>query len=148
MDKKKTISWGVVAIFLQMAIYYAIWMNPYVSAISLQFSDHPAVKPYDYFGGLENWMTIRTLYNIVILAILIKLFLLVYTKIPGVGWQKGVYFGLTISLIKVVPEAFNKWTLIVYPNELIYLQLINGTIGFTLFGILIAVIYRNKEYPK
>jgi len=40
-----------------------------------------------------------------------------------------------------VPAAFNKWTLIVYPNELILLQLLNGIIGSIIFGIMVSVIY-------
>lgn len=148
IDGKKAVIWGFVAIALQMGVYYAIWMNPYVNDISLQFADHPTVKPYDYFGGLDNWMQMRTLYNIVILAILIKLFLIFYTNIPGNGWQKGLWFGLMLGVIKVIPSAFNTWTLVVYPDELITLQLINGVIGYVAFGIIIAAIYHYFDVIK
>ena len=87
-------------------------------------------------------MKLRTIFNIIFLAILIKFFLMFYDNIPGTGWKKGITFGLIISLIKVVPEAFNKWTLIVYPNELILVQLINGVIGFVIFGIVISTVYQ------
>lgn len=142
VDALKAIIWGFVAIFLQMCIYYIIWMNPFVKGLLLQFSNDPSVKPYDYFGGLENWVQLRALYNIVLLAILIKLYLMFYTNIPGTGWLKGMCFGLIIVIIKVIPEAFNKWTLIVYPNELIVLQLVNGMIGFVIFGIVVSTIYK------
>ena len=125
-----------------MLIYYVIWMNPYINNISLQFVDNPAVKPYEYFNGLQNWMLIRTIYNVVFLAVLVKLFVMFYNNIPGSGWKKGVAFGLIISLIKAVPEAINKWTLIVYPNELILLQLINGIIGLVVFGILLSTVFQ------
>ena len=142
IDNKRAIIFGLIIILIQMGVYYVIWMNPYVNSISLQFADNPTVKPYEYFGGLENWMKLRTIYNIIFLAILIKLFLMFYGNIPGTGWKKGMCFGLIISLIKVVPEAFNKWTLIVYPNELILVQFINGLIGFIVFGIVISTIYQ------
>jgi len=141
IDSKKTVIWGAIIILLQMGVYSAIWLNPYVNSISLQFSENPGVKPYDYFGSLDNWMQIRTIYNVIFLAVLIKVFLMFYENIPGSGWKKGVYFGLIITLIKAVPEAFNQWTLIVYPEELIILQLVNGALGLVIFGVLIATTY-------
>ncbi|MFC1750189.1 hypothetical protein ACFL2V_15420 [Pseudomonadota bacterium] len=141
VENKKAFIFGALIILVQMAVYSALWLNPYIDAISAQFADNPAVKPYDYFGGLDNWMRLRTLYNVVFLAILIKIFLMFYSNIPGKGWIKGIYFGLIISLIKVLPEAFNKWTLIVYPDELILLQLINGSIGLVVFGVLVSTIF-------
>ena len=138
----KAVIWGGVAILLQMGFFYIIWMNPFVNEISLQFSNHPSVKPYEYFGGLDNWMRLRTIYLIVMLAIIIKIFLMFYTNIPGCNyWQKGVSFGLFLSIIKSIPDAFNTWTLIVYPNELIILQLANGIIGYIFFGVIISTIY-------
>lgn len=126
---------------MQMGIFSALWLNPFVEGISAQFADHPSIKPYAYFGGIDNWMQLRTLYNIALLAILIKLYLMFYSNIPGAGWVKGLCFGLMISLIKTVPEAFNKWTLISYPDELILIQLINGSLGSIIFGVLVATLF-------
>lgn len=140
LNAKNTVVWGAIIIVLQMGIFYIIWMNPFVNEISLKFANNPAVKPYEYFGGLSNWMTIRTIYNIFLLAIVFKVFLMFYNNIPGHGWKKGLNFGFIISLLSVIPAAFNKWTLIVYPGELIVLQLVNGIIGVTIFGVLAAVV--------
>lgn len=87
-------------------------------------------------------MQIRTIFNIFILAVLAALFLMFYEKIPGKGWEKGVWFGLIISVVKVFPEAFNKWTLVVYPNELIILQFVNGCLGLIIFGVMLAVLFQ------
>ncbi|MDH5219180.1 MAG: hypothetical protein OEX19_15860 [Gammaproteobacteria bacterium] len=141
VDRKKAVIWGSLAILLQMAFFYAIWMNSFVADISIRFSDHPSVKPYEYFGGLDNWMFLRTVFLITMLAIMIKIFLILYSSLPGVGWKKGLYFGLMLGIIKAIPDAFNKWTLIVYPNELITLQLINGVIGYVFFGIIVSVLF-------
>jgi len=141
VNQLKAIIVGALAILLQMGFFYIIWMNPFVNDISLQFADHPAVKPYEYFGGLDNWMRLRTIYLILMLSLMIKVFLMFYTNLPGKGWQKGIYFGLILSIIKVIPDAFDTWTLIVYPNELIILQLINGSIGYVFFGLMISFLY-------
>ena len=141
VDNKKLIIFGFILIIVQLGVYSALWLNPFVEGISDQFSQSPSVKPYEYFGGLDNWMQIRTIYNVVLLAILIKIFLMFYEKLPGTGWSKGVWFGLIVSTIKVLPEAFNKWTLIVYPEQLIVLQLVNGTLGLVIFGVLISTVF-------
>lgn len=141
VDNGKAILWGSIAILAQMGFFYIIWMNPLVNGISIQFSNHPAVKPYEYFGGLDNWMFLRTVFLIAILAIFIKFFLLFYSNLPGEGWKKGLYFGLILCILKAIPDAFNKWTLIVYPDELIILQLINGVIGYVFFGVVVSMLF-------
>jgi len=149
VNSLKAVMWGGVAILLQMGFFYIIWMNPFVNEISLQFANHPSVKPYEYFGGLDNWMRLRTIYLIVMLAIMIKIFLMFYTNIPGKNyWQKGISFGLFLSIIKSIPDAFSTWTLIVYPNELIILQLVNGIIGYIFFGVIVSAIYNYFKVIK
>ena len=143
INSQKAFIWGTVAIFIQMCVYYVIWMNPYVNDISLQFGSHPSVKPYEYFGGLQNWMQLRTLYLIIMLAVLIKIYLMFYSNIPGNRWQKGLWFGSALGVVKVIPGAFNTWTLVVYPNELIQLQLINGIVGYILFGVIVSTIFNH-----
>jgi len=138
----KVLILGALAIFFQMGFFYIIWMNPFANEISIEFSNHPSVKPYEYFGGLDNWMRLRTVYLILMLAIMIKVFLMFYTNLPGSNyWQKGISFGLFLSIIKSIPDAFNTWTLIVYPNELIILQLVNGIIGYLFFGVMVSALY-------
>jgi len=141
INNKKAVIWGTVAILLQMGFYYIIWMNPFVNEISNTFADHPTVKPYEYFGGLDNWMQLRTLYLIVMMAIIIKIYLIFYSNIPGNYWQKGLLFGFILSILKSIPDAFNTWTLIVYPGELILLQMINGVIGYLFFGVMLSTLY-------
>lgn len=148
IDTKKAFTWGAVVIIIQMGVFYVIWMNPFVNEISIQFSNDTAVKPYEYFGGMDNWMQIRTIYNVVLLAVVFGIFLMFYTNIPGNGWKKGANYGLILSLLSVIPAAFNKWTLIVYPNELIILQLVNGIIGVIVFGILSSLVCQKFSIIK
>lgn len=139
----KTYFWGIIIILLQLGVFYLIWMNPFVNEISLSFADNPAVKPYEHFGGLNNWMSIRLIYNIALLVILYKVFLMFYNNVPGQGWKKGINYGLIISLVSIIPAVYNKWALVVYPNELILFQLINGVVSMTISGVLMAVISQN-----
>ena len=145
----RAVIWGGIAILLQMGFFYIIWMNPFVNGISAEFSNHPSVKRYEYFGGLDNWMRLRTVYLILMLSIMIKIFLMFYTNLPGSNyWKKGVSFGIFLSIIKSIPDAFSTWTLIVYPSELIILQLVNGVIGYIFFGVMVSTIFHYSSVIK
>jgi len=136
---KKLLILGSLIIILQMCIYSLLWMNPWVKDLTQSFNQHASVKPFEYFGGVNNWMIIRTLYHIIFHALFIALFIRFYHCIPGYHWKKGLYFSLFVCAIKTIPEAFNKWTLIAYPETLIILQLINNVIGLVIFGIILAI---------
>jgi hypothetical protein len=99
----------------------------------------------DYFGGLGNWLLLTFLFGIFFTILIIALYLLLYDRIPGTGWQKGVAFGLMVGFIKAVPEAFNQWMIFDYPTILIVVQLINTLLGLTLFGLLLAVVFEKLK---
>jgi hypothetical protein len=69
------------------------------------------------------------------------LYLVLYNGLPGTGWRKGLFYGGMLALIKAVPEAFNQWTLFVYPEQLILIQLFNTCVGLVLFGIYMSVLF-------
>jgi len=141
INRTKAVIIGAILIVLQMGFYYVIWMNPFINGISLEFANHPSIKPYEYFGGLDNWMQLRTVYLIIMLAIFIIIYLILYRCLPGSGWIKGLWFGILLSIVKVIPGAFDTWTLIIYPNELIVVQLINGILGYLFFGVMVALSF-------
>jgi len=145
VNYKKAVIWSTVVIILQMFVFYLLWMNPVVKEVSAQFTDHPSIKPYEFVGGQDNWMMLRTLFHIVFLSSFIYLYLFFYKTIPGVGWKKGLCFGLLMGAITHIPEAFNQWTLITYPSQLILLQLINGAIALAIYGILVAIIFQKMH---
>ena len=93
-------------------------------------------------------MKIRTLFHVLYLSACIYLYILFYRSIPGSGWNKRLIFGLIIGVMKHTPEAFNQWTLIVYPGQLILLQLINGVLSLVIFGALLAIILEKSESIK
>ena len=138
---KKIVLLGAIAILIQMVVFSLLWLNPWVKSITDQVATHPNLKSYGAFGGVNNWMMLRTTFLVAFSALYIYLFVMLYSSIPGQGWLKGVVFGLTMGVIKNVPEAFNQWTLIVYPHEQVLLQLVNGIVGFAIFGLIMALLF-------
>jgi len=62
--------------------------------------------------------------------------------LPGEGIVKGLAFGTVIGLIKSVPEAFNQWMVINYPEPLILVQMFNTFTGLVLLGCLIGFFFK------
>jgi hypothetical protein len=141
VNYKKAIIWGFVVIIIQMFVSNLLYQNPVVSGIFKQYEGHPSTKPMEYFGGLGIWLLLTFLFGIIFTVLMIALYLLLYERMPGIGWQKGLFFGLMVGFIKAVPEAFNQWMIFDYPTILIVLQLINTLVGITIFGILLAALF-------
>lgn len=145
VHRKKTIAYGAVIIFLQMIVFSILWANPFVKDLLDQFSTHPSVKTYDFIGGEDNWKLARMLFHVAFMAVAIYIYTLLYSAIPGGPWLKGVYFGILIGILRFIPEAFNTWTLVAYPDVLILLRLVLGLVSFTIFGVLVSVILKKSS---
>jgi len=148
VNYKKAVIGSIIVIVLQMFVFYLLWMNPMARDLSAQFTDHPIIKPYEFVGGQDNWLMLRTIFHIVFLSSFIYLYLFFYNTIPGAGWKKGLCFGLLIAALTHIPEAFNQWTLIAYPSQLILLQLINGAVALAIYGILVSIIFKKMNVIK
>ncbi len=141
LNTKKAILWGSVVILIQMIVSNLFYMNPIVSKINQQFEGHCTIKNFDFLGGLGNWIVLTMVFGIILMIFWIFLFKYCYSCLPGKGWIKGLIFGITIGIIKSVPEAFNQWMTINYPTPLIVMQLINTFLGLLIFGSLLRFFY-------
>lgn len=132
----------ILFIVSNMVIDNLLYMNPIVSQVFEEYSNHPTMKSMDYFGGMSNWLLINTGFSILFLAFLIVLFKFLYNFIPGKGLIKGVNYGVLICLIKIIPEAFNQYMLFNYPTKLIMVQMILNSISIVIFGLLISFLFK------
>ena len=110
-----------------------------------KYAEHPNMKSMDFIGGLGCWLAINTLFSLFLFIMFVIVFVFFYPSLPGKGWLKGLYFGIIISFIKNLPEAFDQWIVIVYPYELILAQLINTTISIIFIGIIMQIIFTKSK---
>lgn len=141
VNVKKAVLWGIVVLVIDMVVGNVLYMNPLVSGVFAQYEGHPSTKPMEAFGGLGNWLALTMVFGIVLVTVFIILYLTLFEALPGRGWQKGLFYGLMLGVIKAVPEAFNQWMLFEYPTILIVLQLINTLVGLAIFGVVLAAIF-------
>lgn len=145
VNKRKVLTYGALIIVLQMIIFAVLWTNPIVKDLMMPFAAHSAVKNYDFIGGEENWKLARLLFHIVFMILSINIYIVLCRSIPGGMVVKGIYFGSLIALFRFVPEAFNTWTLVVYPDFLIALRLLLGSASFLIFGVLVSVVLEKSK---
>jgi len=145
VNRKKVVAYGAAIIFLQMIVFSILWANPLVIDLLAQYASHPAVKSYEFIGGEQSWKLARMLFHIGFMSICIYFYIALCRSIPGGVILKGVYFGTLIGFLRFIPEAFNLWTLVAYPETLIMLRLLLGFVSFLIFGMLVSVVLEKSK---
>lgn len=135
---------SIAVIAVQIVIFSILWANPVVSGLMAEFANHPSVKTYEFIGGESTWKLMRMLFHVAFMGLSIWVYLRLYPALPGGLWLKGASFGALIGFFRFVPEAFNLWTMVAYPEPLILLRLILGVVGFLVFGVLVSVIFEKS----
>jgi len=138
---KKAFPYGLLVVIIQLVVNNLLWMNPVIDKFNEQYIGHPAIKPLEAFGGLDNWVLLSFLFGSVLISIWIVLYLIFYKSIPGKGAIKGLVFGLILWLIKSIPEALDQWLIFVYPVNRIIIQLLHGVISLSIFGVVLATVF-------
>ena len=72
---QKAIIWGIVVVIFQLLLGYFLYMNRFVAGIFSKYSDYSFLKPAEFFGGMDNWFLITTMFSIIIIIDTIKFFM-------------------------------------------------------------------------
>jgi len=96
-----------------------LYMNPLVAGIYKKFEDHPAMKKWD---NQKKYLLYMYLIGALIPSIL---FSFVYEFISPIGI---IPFGLILVGVKIIPRFFDMWIQSSYPNKLLAVEIVNGTI--------------------
>jgi len=148
MNKGKIVISGFLTILVQMAYGNVLYMNPLIAGYYEKYAEHPSMKSFDFIGGINNWILTNMLFGLFFMSFLVFMFSIIYSSLPGKGVTKGLFYGLFIATIKSVPESFNMWMLIDYPNSLILIQFINSFINITLFGLFLGFFFKILKVAK
>lgn len=121
-----------VAAFLFTALYFG---NPWTDRIYQRSTKT---------GILKTWKNQGRFYFSHYLFILLQLFLFAWifsaiTIHMATEWlTAGLYFGLFLFLIRILPRFFDTFLMINYPVKLLAIELINGVIVSLIMGLGIS----------
>ncbi len=137
IDIFQAILGGIVASIAWFIIGSVLYMNPFVAKIYKNAEDSP---------GLKKWTNIPKYICLQYVGILAQcllwafVFTLVKSALSEEVLIKGLVFGLILVAVKIFPRFFDMWIQSTYPNKLLAVEFINGTIGSFVIGMVFVYV--------
>jgi len=137
IDIIQTISGGFIASVVWFIVGGALYMNPFVAKIYKDAQGSP---------GLKKWSSVPKYIGLQYAGILAQcllwafVFALVKSALSEEVLIKGLVFGLILVAVKIFPRFFDMWIQSTYPNKLLAVEFINGTIGSFVIGMVFAYV--------
>jgi hypothetical protein len=115
----QTLLRAIIITIIWFIVGGVVYMNPLVAKIYKKYENHPAMKKWPS-KGKYLLSTLLIAGFIPILGIII-----IYNYISPLN---TLYLGLLLIIIRVVPRLCDTWVQTSYPNKIIFIELINGSI--------------------
>ena len=134
-DVLQLLSGGVLAAVIWFLAGGVLYMNPLVAGFYREAADHP---------GVRRWASVPKYLLLQFGAILVQAVLwafvygLIRSALPQGVWAAGLTFGGILTVTKILPRLFNMAIQTTYPGKLLAVELVNGTIGSLVIGIVLA----------
>ena len=133
----QTLLAGFLASVVWFFAGFVLYMNPVVAK---------SYKKFENAHGLKKWTNVtKYLVNMYVLGILIPslLFAFVYALVkpalPGGILPKALLFGLILVAVKIFPRFADMYMQTAYPNKLLAVEFINGTICSFVIALIFAL---------
>ncbi|MBU4298574.1 hypothetical protein KJ636_00830 [Patescibacteria group bacterium] len=137
MDILQTIFGGGIASVVWFIVGSILYTNPFVAKIYKSAEGSP---------GLKKWQSIPKYIGLQYIGILAQcmlwafVFALVRPVLPDEVLMKILVFGLILVVVKIFPRFFDMWIQSTYPNKLLAVEFVNGTIGSFVIGMVFALV--------
>ncbi len=131
----QTLTAGFIASLIWFFIGGILYTNPIVARI---------YKAAEVSPGLKKWASIPKYLFLQYVGILIQclLWAVVFAFIRPVlltdALSAGLTFGLILVALKMIPRLYDMWIQSTYPNNLLIIEFINGTIGGVVIGVTLG----------
>jgi len=130
--------WGAVAGLVHFILIGFLYGNPIVDRISARAeAESPAVKQWpskpryfvtQFFGTQVEVYLLTTAF----------VWLRPLTGLPG--YHGALLLGLLLAAIRVYPRFWNMWIQTTYPNRLLAVEVVNGTIGTVAIALFLQAV--------
>ncbi len=129
---------GIVATIAWFIIGGVVYMNPIVAKIYKKNEDSPGVKKRkDTKTFMINTFVFSCLVQCIILAFVYSF---IKPILPESLILNFLYFGIILVAVKIIPRLIDMWMQTSYPNKLLTIEFINGTIGSFVIALVFALI--------
>lgn len=139
IDILQSIVGGITASLVWFIAGSVLYMNPFVAKIYRDAQKSP---------GLKKWTNISKYLSFQFYGILAQcllwafVFAFIKSVLPGGIMLKGLTFGLILVAVKIFPRFVDMWTQSTYPDKLLVIEFVNGTIGSFIIGVVFAYLIK------
>ena len=120
------LSWGAIAGIVHFAVIAVLYANPLTDRLSRGLEQGPTVKQWP---SKPRYFVTQFLGTQVEVYILTAGFLWLRPLIPAPGYAGALPLGILLAATRVYPRFWNMWIQTNYPNRLLAIEVINGTVG-------------------
>ncbi len=99
------------------------------------------------FSMPGEWITITMLGNFIMALVFVIVYAVLHKAVPGVRFQKGLWFGFLMWLIGVLIPVFSMYVLLNISNTVLWFLLIQGLAEYLLYGLICSTFYRERQPP-
>lgn len=137
IDFFQTLLGGVVASIVWFIVGSVLYMNPLVAKLYKNAENSPALKKW---SSIPRYIFLQ--YIGILVQCLLWAFVFAWVKpvLTEEALMSGLLFGIILTAVKIFPRFFDMWIQSTYPNRLLAVEFINGTIGSFVIGIVFAYV--------
>jgi hypothetical protein len=129
---------GVTAAVVWFFIGAVVYMNPFIAKWYKKYEEDPSVKNRkDIKSFLINTLVFSILIQCIIFAFAYQY---IETLLPETLLLNGLYFGIILVGVKIIPRFLDMWVQSKYPPVLLTIELINGAIGSFVIAFVFALV--------
>jgi hypothetical protein len=118
--------WGLLAGLVHFVVIAILYANPIVDGLSRGLEQGPAVKQWP---SKPRYFATQFCGTQVEVYLLTTAFMWLRPLIGMEGYAGALALGLLLSAIRVYPRFWNMWIQTTYPNRLLAIEVVNGTLG-------------------
>jgi len=136
IDILKIVFGGFIASIVWFIIGSIFYTNPYISKLHKKFSNSLKIKQWK-----NTFLFLLVMYFVILLHCLLFAFVYSFIKpvLPGAVFANGIFFGLILIAVSQIPDISTRWVLTTYPNQLLFVDIINGIAGSLIIGLTLAL---------
>jgi hypothetical protein len=121
-----TLMWGAVAGVVHFMLIGALYGNPVIDRLYAAAGVSPAVKRWP---SKPRYLATQFLGTQVEVFLLTLAFFWLRPLVPIAGMTGALALGGLLAAVRVYPRFWNMWIQTNYPNRLLAVELVNGTLG-------------------
>ncbi len=130
--------WGAVAGVVHFVFIALAYGNPIVDRLSAQAeATSPAVKQW---ASKPRYFVTQLLGTQVEVYTLTTAFVWLRPLIGSGGYSGALLLGSLFAAIRVYPRFWNMWIQTTYPNRLLAIEVINGTLGTLVISVFLQAV--------